>query len=109
MQTAWIRAVKEMDERPHPNLNKEIYLNIAVLETDKDLKSLSKKQWKKTVSNVIQKKGMKTYPDRYPFEETEKISVVVADEDNETEEVLTGTLKVPEKYRGTDAKSSEIY
>ncbi|MFB6159409.1 MAG: hypothetical protein ABEJ95_07195 [Candidatus Nanohalobium sp.] len=109
MNKAWIRAVKEMDERPHPNLQKQVYLNIQALETRKNLNKLSKKQWKKLISEVVQNQGIKTYPDRYPFEKEERISVVTADRDNNTEEVFTGKLKIPEKYREKDAGTEQIY
>lgn len=109
MNKAWIRAVKEMDERPHPNLQKQVYLNIQALKTRKNLNKLSKKQWKKLISEVIQNQGIKTYPDRYPFEKEERISVVTADRSNNTEEVFTGKLKIPEKYRGKNAETEQIY
>lgn len=98
-----------MDERPHPNLQKQVYLNIQALETRKDLNKLSKKQWKKLISEVVQNQGVKTYPDRYPFGKEEQISVVTADRDNNTEEVFTGKLTIPEKYRGKDAETEQIY
>mgnify|MGYP006914274239 CR=1 FL=1 len=109
MNTAWIRAVKEMDERPHPNLQKQVYLNIQTLKTRKDLNKLSKRKWKKLISEVVQNQGIKTYPGRYPFEKEEQISVVTADRGNNTEEVFTGKLKIPEKYRGKDAETEQIY
>lgn len=87
-----------MDERPHPNLHKQVYLNIQTLKTRKNLERLTAQQWKKLVSNLVKDKGIKTYPDRYPFEKEERISVVTADRGNNTEEVFTGKLKIPEKY-----------
>lgn len=98
-----------MDEQPHPNLQKQVYSNIQALKTRKNLNKLSKKQWKKLISEVVQNQGIETYPERYPFEKEEQISVVTADRGNNTEEVFTKKIKIPKKYRGKDAETTQIY
>jgi hypothetical protein len=110
MAKAWIRAVKKMEEKPHPNLQKEVYLNIQILNTDKSsMDSFSKSQWRKLIDRLFHKKGLKTYPDRYPFKKTEEASVIVYDENEETEEVFRGEVEIPGEYRGKDAYSADIY
>lgn len=110
MAKAWIRAAKELDEKPHPNLKKEIFLNIQTVKAEESrMKSLDKTEWKKVISKIFQDEGLKTYPNRYPFKKTEEVSVVVYDEDEETEEVFRGEVDIPGEYRGRDAYSAEIY
>ena len=109
MAKAWIRAAKELDEKPHPNLKKEIFLNIQTVKAEESrMKSLDRKQWKKVISKIFQDEGLKTYPDRFPFEKTEEVSAVLYDND-ETEEVFRDEVKIPGEYRGKDAFSVDIY
>lgn len=109
MVKTWIRAVKEMEEMPHPNLRKEIFLNTQILETKRSkLGSLEEKDWRELIEKVFEKRGLKTYPDRYPFEEKEEVSVVVY-RDEDAEEVFRGEVSIPEEYQGRDADSVDIY
>jgi hypothetical protein len=109
MAKAWIRAAKELDEKPHPNLKKEIFLNIQIIRAEESkLKSLDKNGWKKVISEILHRDGLKTYPEKYPFEKTEEVSVVIYD-DEDTEEVFREEAKIPGEYRGEDAFSVDIY
>lgn len=99
-----------MDERPHPNLRKEIFLNVQLMESNRSkLESLGEEEWRKLVKKIFEKQGLETYPEDYPFEEREEFSVVIYDENEETDEVFRGILKVPSDYQGEDADSADIY
>lgn len=105
MAKAWIRAVKEMDERPHPNLRKKIYLNVQIIEAGEDR---LRKMKPGLIRRIFRREGMKTYPRRYPFESEEEISVVI-EMGEDTEEVFEDTVKIPENFRGRNAESVDIY
>lgn len=108
MFTAWIRCVKEKREeikRKYPNLAQTpVYLNVQILESPQSLSSFEEKEIEEFVKEVFQKKGMRTYPEKYPFNKKEKFDVIEA-EGKETVKIWEGQLPVPKRFRGGEAET----
>lgn len=110
--TAWIRAVKEKAEetkKKYPNLAESpVFLNIQIIEGTQPLSELSDKEIQQYIQDIIEAQGIKTYPDKYPFDEKEKVDVVEHYGGEETRKVFEGEVEIPDRFQGENTQPVEV-
>lgn len=111
-RTVYIRIKKSMRievAEKHPNLAQSpVYLPIQTLKANKNLNKIDVRP--EDIGNYIQKhietNGLKTYPDKYPFDEKEEADIVWKESD---QVVWEGDLKTPQQYQGEDPETVEVF
>ncbi len=109
MAEAYIRVRKKLRESQrskYPNLAKSpVYIPVQNFSTKINFRELPETEIQEFIEDLFESQGMRTSPDKYPFEGKETVDLVLEG----SEKIFEGKVEIPKKYRGEDAENDAIF